>query len=464
VVTPQLGHYNATYQILTTTTGVAGAFAGLSVNGTFVGSMTLDYASNPGNVALNISGASLLPTPSGGNQNQHNVINGINNGILNSPVNTLLPPQFLGLGGLSGSSLLNTLAQLDGEAGTGAERAAFQLTNQFLALMLDPFVDGRPGGFGTYGTGAIGFAPEQQDNLPPDVALAYAAILTKAPPPPTFDRRWTAWGAAYGGSNRANGDAATGSTNITAQTFGFAAGMDYHVSPNTIVGFALAGGGTNWGLANALGSGRSDALQVGVYGIRYLGPAYVAGALAFTNHWFTTNRAALGGQLNASFDGQNSGARLESGYRVGVLPTLGVTPYGAVQFQDFHTPAYGESDVSGTGFGLSNAAMNATDVRTEIGSRFDAPTLVAGRPLILRGRLSWAHDFVSNPALSAAFQALPGGSFTVNGAPIPHDSALTSAGAELFLTPRWTLLAKFDGEFASSSQTYAGSGTLRYSW
>jgi hypothetical protein len=31
-------------------------------------------------------------------------------------------------------------------------------------------------------------------------------------------------------------------------------------------------------------------------------------------------------------------------------------------------------------------------------------------------------------------------------------------------TPRWTLLAKFDGEFAPGSQTYAGSGALRYSW
>jgi uncharacterized protein with beta-barrel porin domain len=108
--------------------------------------------------------------------------------------------------------------------------------------------------------------------------------------------------------------------------------------------------------------------------------------------------------------------------------------------------------------------MNATDVRTEIGSRFDAPTLLAGMPLILRGRLAWAHDFVGDPALSATFETLPGGSFTVNGAPIPHDSALTSAGAELFLTPGWTLLAKFDGEFAPGSQTYAGSGTLRYSW
>jgi outer membrane autotransporter protein len=147
-----------------------------------------------------------------------------------------------------------------------------------------------------------------------------------------------------------------------------------------------------------------------------------------------------------------------------VLPTLGVTPYAALQAQDFHTPAYSETDVNGGGFGLSYAAMNATDVRSEFGSRLDAPTLAFGMPLILRGRIAWAHDFVSNPALSAAFESLPGGGFTVNGAPLARDSALASAGAELFLSPRWTLLAKFDGEFANGSQTYAGSGTLRYTW
>ena len=59
-----------------------------------------------------------------------------------------------------------------------------------------------------------------------------------------------------------------------------------------------------------------------------------------------------------------------------------------------------------------------------------------GMPLVLRGRLAWAHDWVSNPALSAAFQALPGASFTVNGAALPQNSALTTAGAELHLTPQ----------------------------
>ena len=147
-----------------------------------------------------------------------------------------------------------------------------------------------------------------------------------------------------------------------------------------------------------------------------------------------------------------------------MLPTLGVTPYGAVQFQDFNTPAFGEVDTTGGGLGLNFAAQNSTDVRTELGSRFDAPTLVYGKPLVLYGRVAWAHDFVSNPALGAAFQALPGGAFTVNGAPIPHDSALTTVGARLFLTANWSVIGKFDGEFAKGSQTYAGSGTLRYTW
>lgn len=79
-------------------------------------------------------------------------------------------------------------------------------------------------------------------------------------------------------------------------------------------------------------------------------------------------------------------------------------------------------------------------------------------------RLAGAHDWVSNSALNAAFHGLPGASFVVNGAPIPADSALASVGAELHVTTRWSLLARFDGEFARNSQTYAGTGTLRYMW
>ena len=62
--------------------------------------------------------------------------------------------------------------------------------------------------------------------------------------------------------------------------------------------------------------------------------------------------------------------------------------------------------------------MNATDVRSELGTRLDHPMLVAGMPLIVRGRLAWAHDFVNNPSLGAVFQSLPGSGFGFFARPI----------------------------------------------
>jgi uncharacterized protein with beta-barrel porin domain len=52
----------------------------------------------------------------------------------------------------------------------------------------------------------------------------------------------------------------------------------------------------------------------------------------------------------------------------------------------------------------------------------------------------------------------------VDGALPAKNSALTSAGAELRLANGITMLAKFDGEFASHSTTYAGTGAIRYRW
>lgn len=458
-VLPGLYALSTQYDVLTASS-VVGQFAQISASAPSI-FLSVATTYNPTSVDLTVDRTPFGAVP-GLSDNQRAVGN-----ALEAAYSTSLTGQQAAFYlSVLASSSTNVLTELSGEANTGAERAALQLTNEFLTLMLDPFVNGRgyaPGGPGGGGP-ALGFAPDEQTSLPPDIALAYASILHKAPPQPTFDQRWTAWGSAYGGSNSANGNAGVGSNNVTASAFGFAGGLDYHLSPYTVIGFALAGAGTNWGLANALGTGRSDAFQAGVYGISWFGPAYLGGALSFSNHWFTTNRAALGDELTANFTGQSYGARLEGGYRYAVLPSFGVTPYGALQFQDFYTPAYSESDLTGGGFGLSYNAMNATDVRTELGARFDDPTLLYGKPLILFGRVAWAHDFVSNPALSAAFETLPGTNFTVFGAPMPRDSALTSAGAQLFLSVNWSLIAKFDGEFAPGSQTYAGTGTLRYTW
>jgi hypothetical protein len=149
--------------------------------------------------------------------NQCNVANALNAFFNNGGT---LPANFLPIFNLTGANLANALTLLSGEAATGAQQGAFQLTNQFLGIMLDPFVDGRSG---VGGGGAIGFAPARAE-LPEDIALAYAKILKEPPKPQSFEQRWSVWGAGYGGSNRTSGDpAVVGSHDLSAATAGGAA-------------------------------------------------------------------------------------------------------------------------------------------------------------------------------------------------------------------------------------------------
>lgn len=442
------------YTVLTATDGVTGTFDTVTSNLT---GFSTSASYDPNDVMLELTAA--LGANSGLNRNQQNVADAIDN-YFNSA--GTLPANFLPLFGLSGGSLTNALSQLSGETAADGQQGSFALMGEFLGLMLDPFSgDQRSGGTG----GALGFAPEQRATLPPDVALAYAAAFEKAPPKQSPEQRWSVWGQGFGGSANINGDAATGSNDLTARTYGFAAGMGYRVTPDMIVGFALAGAGTNWSVAQNLGSGSSDSFQAGVYGTQYIGSAYLKGAFAFANHWMKTDRYAYAGDhLTASFDAQSYAGRFEAGYRYAMAPAFGVTPYAALQAQSLNMPGYSETDVTGGGFALSYSGETATDTRSELGARFDKATLLNGVPLVLRARAAWAHDWVSNPSVTAAFQALPGSSFIVNGAPLPDNSLLASTGAEMRLSANWLLAANFDGEFASGAQSYGGTGTLRYDW
>jgi uncharacterized protein with beta-barrel porin domain len=434
----------------------ATTFAGVSSNLTGFG-FSLSYS--PTDVFLNLTSAQL-GSGAGLNRNQQNVAGAINN-FFNTGGS--LPAGFLSLFGLSGSNLGNALSQLSGEAPTGAQQSAFQLMGGFLGLMGDPLINGG-GGTGTDG-GALPFAPERS-SLPPDLALAYAkAVKAPAGQLSALDQRWNVWGSAFGGGNQTDGDPVIGSHDVSATAAGVAAGADYRVTPNTRLGFALAGGSTNWTLSQGLGSGHGDAFMAGIYGKTYVGPVYLTGSLAAADHWMSTDRMAVGDHLTAQFDAQSYGGRIEGGYRFATA-LGGVSPYAAAQFQSFHMPAYAESDLTGGGFGLAYAARDATDTRSELGGRFDREIIPwhSDEVVTLTGRLAWAHDWVSDPTMAASFQALPGQSFIVNGATPAKDSALASAGAEVRFASGWSIAAKFDGEFADHSTTYAGTGIVRYRW
>jgi uncharacterized protein with beta-barrel porin domain len=203
--------------------------------------------------------------------------------------NITLPARFANLLALAlqpqqRAQLVNALTQLTGEVHTGAEQASFQSTNAFLRLLLDPFAQTR----GTAGVGsAMGFAPEASARLPSDVALAYASVLKEpaaSAQPADASRPWNVWASGYGGRANIGGDPVNiGSHDASVRDYGYAGGLDYRITPDTTLGFALGGGGTDWSVANALGTGRSDVFQGGLYGSTRWGAAYVSAALAYAS-------------------------------------------------------------------------------------------------------------------------------------------------------------------------------------
>lgn len=448
--------FRKTYKILAASGGVSGTFGSVVNTNLPPGfKTTLSYDAN--DAFLNLSLAYASPG-SGLNGNQQAVGNAFANffntsGGISLLLSTLAP---------------NGLTQLSGETVTGSQQTTFDAMAQFMGLMTDPFTPRN----GTTGPipGATGYADESR-------ASAYAAnrktdafaMFTKAVPAAPFEPRWSVWAAGFGGSQATNGNTALGSNNTTSRIAGTAVGADYLISPNTIAGFALAGGGTSFSVANG-GTGRSDLFQVGANVRHNDGRAYISAALAYGWQDITTDRSvAVAGldQLRGEFSANAWSGRLEGGYRL-VSPaalSIGITPYAAAQFVTFDLPAYAERAIAGTNnFALNYNAKDVTDARSELGFRTDKSIIMSGGILTLRGRFAWAHDYDPARSIAATFPSLPGASFVVNGAARAADSALTTASIEIKWKTGWSIASTFEGEFSSTTASYAGKGVVRYAW
>ncbi|WP_322517777.1 autotransporter domain-containing protein [Rhodopseudomonas palustris] len=461
------GYVERQYTIVNATGGVVGTFGAL-VNTNLPSGFksSLGYDANNAYLNLVLDYTPTPPTPepsptppvinSGLNGNQTQVANALSGYFAR---NGSIPIVFgaLGPAGLSAAS---------GETPTGAQQSTFNAMGMFMGVLTDPFSNGR--------------GPADQT----PVAMSYAAggtagrggsahdahaIIIKAVKP-TFEPRWVSWGAGFGGSQTTDGNATLGSATSTSRLYGIAAGADYWLSPQTVAGFAMAGGATSFGLSGGLGSGRSDLIQAGGFVRHRVGAFYLTAAAAYGWQDITTERTlGVGGinQLRANFNANAYSARVEAGHRfvAPLIGGIGLTPYAAGQVTAFDLPAYAEQTVSGNGvFALDYAAKTATTTRSEIGLRSDKSFALDGVLLTLRGRAAWAHDFDVERSIAATFQALPGASFVVNGARPARDAALTTVSAEVNWLNGFSVAAAFEGEFSDVTRSYAGKGVLRYAW
>jgi uncharacterized protein with beta-barrel porin domain len=458
--------FHQTYTILTATGGVSGTFDPTVVPGS--AKATLSYDADDAYLTFTTSTIAAF-LPGCGGSTEFNVATALDKFANNGGA---LPAEFGTLYSLPAPQLASTLSQLSGEATTGAQRATFGAMNGFVGMFFDGV---GVGDTGTVGGRAIGPASVPGGALAYDdptfgtlASGALAAVTPRDQKPATIATpAWSVWAQSYGGSSTTDGNCCAGSSATTSQNYGLVVGADYRLSPDTVLGFGLGGGGTSFALAGGLGGGRSDLLQAGVYALRNFGGAYVGAAAAYGWQEVTTNRTVNVGSsesLQAKFDANTFVARAEAGDRF-ATPAAGVTPYGALQATTILLPSYAESALSGgTAFALSYASQTVTDARTELGAWFNKSFALSDALLTLGGRLAWAHDFEPNASAAATFQSLPGASFTVNGATPSPNSALVSAGAQMNWANGFSVLASFEGEFSSNTRSYGGRGTLRYAW
>jgi autotransporter-associated beta strand protein len=420
------------YGILTADGGLNNTtFGSLNTNLSPFFATSLSYDAN--NVFLNLSADANANA--GLNTNQRNVHNGLVNSF------NLMSGIPIALATLTPAGL----TQVSGETAVGTQQATFDAMNQFMGVMLDPTV------------GALSGAPKD----------AYAAMPRKAPlAAEPFDARWGVWAAGFGGSQSVSGDAVLGSNKTTSNVFGSAAGAQYRFSPNTVAGFALAGGGTQFNVANG-GSGNSDLFQAGAYVRHTQGAAFLAAALAYGWQDVTTNRTVtVAGidSLRGRFNANAISGRLEGGYRV-ATQAGDLTPYAAGQFTTYRLPSYTEQVASGANtFALSYNGKDVTATRSELGLRTEKAVALDDSTLMLRGRLAWAHDFNTDRNVQAAFLTLPGSAFVVNGAQPAADTALTTVSAEMLWRNGWSASATADAQLSDTTHSYSGKGVVRYSW
>ncbi|WP_203076779.1 autotransporter outer membrane beta-barrel domain-containing protein [Falsiroseomonas ponticola] len=285
---------------------------------------------------------------------------------------------------------------------------------------------------------------------------------------PQPEPRFTVWGTATGQFGRIGGDTARGSAASTGSVQGIAAGLDARVAPNLILGFGIAGQGGAASLAGGLGKADSTLAQAGLYGLARLGALQLSAAGAFGLMETDTTRTvqALGQRLAGEADAKVWSGRLQARYDVVREGPLSLGPFAAVQATRVSTDSYTERAVTGGASAGLRVAGGSNDVaRTELGVAMDVlGGRVAGASIRGTARLGWAHYLARDAAATVGFSSLPGTSFQVQGARPDPDAILVGAGIDAQLTPRLSLGARFEGEFARETRIAGGTLQLRYSF
>jgi outer membrane autotransporter protein len=446
-VQAQSGSYarNTTYTILTANGGVSGTYSNLTSNFAFL-TPSLSYDAN--NVYLSLvmnqsafAAGALTP-------NQY-------------AVGTALDQSWASATG-DFSTVLNALSVLSTQQGP---QALNQISGQPYADFGTVNVQGSTLFMNAVGQqlsaarGGVGGSGQRQA-----LAQACDAEACDAATGP-----WGVWVSGLGGFGNVLGNG--NSQTLTYNFIGTAAGIDYRVTPNVLLGVAAGYTyGQQW-VDSFFGKGWSNTLNVTAYGSFTLDGFY---ADALAGYAYSNNQlqrqlfipGLQGRTANGSAGANQFLGQLETGYRIGVfaLTATTVTPFARLQLASVNQAAFQEWGASSLSLNVAQQTTNS--VRTTFGADLAASFGLGNqRTLDMGVRVGWLHEYAdTGRPMTAAFAGAPANGFTVYGATPQRDSAVIGLRASSYVADATQLYFRYDGELGGGSDNHVFNVGVRLSW
>lgn len=279
----------------------------------------------------------------------------------------------------------------------------------------------------------------------------------------TADRMWA---SLSGGNTRLDGT--QGAATLKSSGVNLQIGADRNLNANTMAGFALGGGQSNYSVNDLNTNGNLNLLNLSVYGVTRLDNAYISSTLAYSRAWANIDRDVavntLANRQKGSFTGQTASVRLEAGY-VHKTGNLSLVPFVAFEPTWLWQPSFSEQ-MSATNtpvnMGLNYQSVHSHSLPATLGVQVESKVAMEnGWQLRPMAQVSWIYEFSPNREVTAALQLLPNQPFTVAGAAAPRNRGLVSLG--LVATSRQGTSAYFalDTSFSNTNIGFLAQAGVR---
>ena len=356
---------------------------------------------------------------------------------------------------------------IDGEGISAVEKTAFDDDDYFITAVVKQTDFWRPDS-AVDPSGVTAYAAEPRLIVTKDANGAAVPRFV----PVAKSRTWRAWVTGYGGSDSVAGDSSLGTAGTHSSGGGIAAGLDYQLTPDAIIGIAGGGGPSSFSVPDRATWGKVSAINVGVYGAARWDALYTEGILAFDTFRMQTDRYAtipgtnapvnpvptISEELQGDFSARSISGRLETGYKLN-YGGFNVTPLGAVQFASLRLDGFSERTLYSTNTGnlaLSPAGETVGSVQSFLGAQIDREFPVFSNATLEPWlRVSWVHEFDANRPFTPSFSSAPGFYFPINGAQAPQNSARVNSGLKIGFAPGVSIYANFDGDFSTKSTNFS---------